>query len=122
MDANAGRVFAVAGTVLTFVLQIKEDMDAAQLEVDLRESRAAIRSGFNDAAHSIEMHFNEATGTYVAKTLTTQIENVDQQLAELRDMQQSRSDLFKTLVGLLERTRGLISSLHEHESKYITLR
>lgn len=118
--ANAGRVIAVAGTVLTFVLQIKEDMDATQLEVDLRESRAAIRSGFNDAAHSIEMHFNEATGTYVAKTLTTQIETVDQQLTELRDMQQSRSDLFKTLVGLLEKTRGLISRLHE--SEYMTLR
>jgi small GTP-binding protein len=110
--ANAGRVLAVAGTVLTFVLQIKEDADAAQLEKDLRESRSAVRSGFNDAAHVIEMHYAQATEAYVASTLTTEIEAVDKQLAELREMQQSRTALFRDLVDLLEQTRGMIRDLH----------
>jgi hypothetical protein len=110
--ANVGRVLAVAGTVLTFILQIKEDADAAQLEKDLRESRSAVRSGFNDAAHVIEAHYDQATGSYVASTLTTEVEAVDKQLAELRDMQQSRSDLFHGLIGLLEETREMIRDLH----------
>lgn len=110
--ANAGRVLAVAGTVLTFILQIKEDADAAQLEKDLRESRSAVRSGFNDAAHVIEMHYDQATGSYIASTLTSEIEAVDKQLAELREMQQSRTALFRDLVGLLEETRGMIRDLH----------
>lgn len=110
--ANVGRGLAVAGCLLTFVLQIKEDADAAQLERDLRESRSAIRSGFNDAAHVIEMHFDKATQTFVANLISSDIENVDLQLKELRDLQQTRSDLFKNLVGLLEETRGLIQKIH----------
>ena len=110
--ANAGRALAVVGTILTFVLQFKEDMDAEQLEVDLRESRASIRAGFNEAAHQIEMHFDKATGAYVDKTFTVEIENVDRELDELREMQQSRSDLFDSLVGLLNETREMIKQLH----------
>ena len=110
--ANVGRGVLVVGTVLTFILQIKEDTDAAQLERDLRESRSAVRSGFNDAAHAIEMHFDKATNAYVTSTLTSEIENVDNQLEELRGMQRTRSDLFDGLVALLEQTRSMIRDLH----------
>lgn len=118
--ANVGRVFAVAGTVLTFVLQIKEDADAAQLEVDLRESRSAVRSGFNDAAHVIEMHFDKATQSFVSSAISSEIENVDSQLDELRNLQQTRSDLFQNLLGLLEETRELIKSIHSTESESVS--
>lgn len=118
--ANVGRVFAVAGTVLTFVLQIKEDADAAQLEVDLRESRSAVRSGFNDAAHVIEMHFDKATQSFVSSAISSEIENVDSQLNELRNLQKTRSDLFQNLLGLLEETRELIKSIHSTESESIS--
>jgi hypothetical protein len=94
--------------------------DAAQLEKDLRESRSAVRSGFNDAAHVIETHYDRATGAYVASTLTSDIENVDKQLAELRDMQRTRSDLFGGLITLLDETQAMIRDLHatagEHRS------
>lgn len=118
--ANVGRVFAVAGTVLTFVLQIKEDADAAQLEVDLRESRSAVRSGFNDAAHVIEMHFDKATQSFVSSAISSEIENVDSQLDELRNLQQTRSGLFQNLLGLLEETRELIKSIHSTESESVS--
>ncbi len=113
--AHAGRVFAVAGTVLTFVLQFKEDADAAQLEIDLRESRALIRNGFNDAAHAIETHFDKATGAYITETFNPEIESVDKQLSELREMQQTRSDLFRNLSDLLEETRCMIKELHTNK-------
>jgi len=110
--ANAGRVLAVAGTVLTFILQIKEDANAAQLEKDLRESRIAVRSGFNDAANVIEMRFDKDTNAWIASTLTTEIEDVDKQLADLRNMQKSRSNLYRDLMVLLEETRTMIRNLH----------
>lgn len=110
--ANAGRVLAVAGTVLTFVLQIKEDADAAKLEVDLRESRSAVRAGFSEAANVIEMHFDEATGTYVSQTIGQRLAEVDQQLAELRQMQASRGSMFQQLIDLLEETQALIKDMH----------
>jgi hypothetical protein len=117
--ANLGRVFAVAGVALTFILQIKEDADAAKLETDLRESRSVLRSGFNDAAYVIEMHYDKAAGSYVASTLTTEIEAVNKQLTELRDMQESRTDLFHDLVSLLEETRTIIRDLHAAKNEVI---
>lgn len=110
--ANAGRVFAVAGTVLTFVLQIKEDADAAKLEVELRESRSAVRAGFSEAADAIELHYDQTTGTYVSETIGTRLAEIDEQLADLRSMQQSRGDLFQDLVELLDGTRALIREMH----------
>lgn len=116
--ANAGRVLAVAGTVLTFILQIKEDADAAQIEKDLRESRSAVRSGFNDVAHVIEMHYDEVTKAFIADNLTKDIEDVDKKLAELRDMQQEKTDLFRELKELLEETRKMIHELHSSEKEF----
>ena len=110
--ANAGRVLAVAGTILNIVLQVKEDADADKLEQELRESRAAVRAGFDEAANAIELHFDEETNTYVAETIGQRLEEVDKQLKELRDMKQSRSDLFQELNALLEDTRELISEMH----------
>lgn len=112
--ANTGRVLSVAGTVLSFALQVKADADAAKLEVDLRESRTAVRAGFNEVANVIEMHFDEATNTYVSQTIGQRLTELDQQLAHLRAMQQSQSAMFQDLVGLLEETRGLIRDMHEN--------
>ena len=42
---------------------------------------------------------------------------IDKQLKELRDMQQSRSKFFQDLNGLLEDTRELISEMHSTEGK-----
>lgn len=117
--ANVGRVFAVAGAFLTFVLQIKEDADAAQLEAELRESRSAVRSGFNDAAHVIETHFDKATQSFVANAISSEVDNVDSQLKELRNLQQTQDELFHNLLNLLEETRELIKEIHSTKEETV---
>ena len=94
------------------MLQVKEDADADKLEQDLRESRAAVRAGFDEAAHAVELHYDKATDTYVDQTIGKRIAEIDEELEELRNMQESRSDLFQELNGLLKDTRGLISEMH----------
>ncbi len=110
--ANAGWVLAAAGAVLNIVFQIKEDADEDKREQDLREGRAAIRAGFDEAAHAVELHFDEATDTYIDQTIGRRIAAIDEELEELRNMQESRSGLFQELNGLLKDTRGLISEMH----------
>ena len=110
--ANAGRFLSVAGTLLTILSQIKEDADAAKLEQELRESRDAVRAGFGEAAHVVELHFDEATNTYVDQTIGKHLAEIDKQLEEFRNIQDSRIGLFQELNGLLEDTRGLISEMH----------
>ncbi len=111
--ANAGRVFAVVGAIVTVALQIKEDADRAKLEAELRESRSAVRAGFSEAAQAIEMHFDQVTGTYVTETIGRQLAEVDQQLADLGKMQQSRGILFQDLEQLLDMTGALIREIHK---------
>ena len=79
---------------MTVILQIKEDADAAKLESDLRESRVAVRAGFDDAAYEIELHFDKATGTYVDRTIGQRLAEVDKQIKELSALRQSRGNLF----------------------------
>jgi hypothetical protein len=110
--ANVGRVLSVVGTVLTFVVQIKEDADAAKLEVDLREGRSLVRAGFGEAAGAVEMHFDKATSSYVSTTIGQRLSDVDEQLAALREMQQSRGTLFGDLVALVDETHVLIRDMH----------
>ena len=110
--ANFGRVFAIAGTVITFVLQIKEDCDAAQIETDLRDARAGIRSGFNDAAYEIELHYDAETQTYVANIFDDEIDNIDKKLNELHTSRQEKSILFDKLSSLLTDVRKLIKDIH----------
>ena len=97
---------------MSVAAQIKEEADAAKQEQELREGRAAIRAGFDDAAREVELHFDEATNTYVDEIIGQELAKVDAQLKELRDMQQSRSNLFQNLNSLLEDTRELISEMH----------
>ena len=110
--ANAGRGLAVVGIFVSVAAQIKEEVDAAKQEQELREGRAAIRAGFDDAAREVELHFDKATNTYVDEIIGQELAEVDAQLKKLRDMRQSRSKLFQDLNGLLEGTRGLISEMH----------
>jgi GTP-binding protein EngB required for normal cell division len=115
--ANAGRGLVVVGIFVSVAAQIKEETDAAKKEQELREGRAAIRAGFNDAAREVELHFDEATNTYVDEIIGQELAQIDKQLKELRDMQQSRSKFFQDLNGLLEDTRELISEMHSSEGK-----
>ena len=110
--ANAGRGLAVVGIFVSIAAQIKEEVDAAKQEQELREGRAAIRAGFDDAAREVELHFDKATNTYVDEIIGQELAEVDAQLKKLRDMRQSRSKLFQDLNDLLEDTRGLISEMH----------
>ena len=112
MIANASRVLAIVGALLTILTQILEDAKAAKLEQELREGRAAVRTGFNEAAHAVELHYDKATDTYVDQTIGKRIAEIDEELEELRNMQESRSGLFRELNGLLKDTRGLISEMH----------
>lgn len=113
--ANVGRVLSVAGTVLSFALQIKEDIDAERQEKDLREARGAIRSGFNEAAHAIEMHYDETSRSYVANTVTKDLGEVDAQLEELQAMKESKTAHFDELKALLDETRAMIQRLHREQ-------
>ena len=109
---NVGRVLSVVGVVLNVVLQIKEDADAHKQEAELRESRTAMRAGFNEVSQVIKAQVDEATKEYISQTFGQRLEEIDRQLEELQDMRQTRSDLAKNLTQVLDDTRLLIREMH----------
>lgn len=112
MVANVGRVLSVVGVILVVLIQIREDRDAEQLEKELRESRSAIRSGFNEAAHAVETHYSQAVDSYVSGTIVREIEAVDKQLKELRGIQKEKSELIRALTRHLEDAKKMIARFH----------
>lgn len=80
-----------------------------------------MRSGFNDAAHVIEMHFDKATQSFVSSAISSEIENVDSQLNELRNLQQTRSDLFQKPARSVGRDQGAYQkySLNRERIRFI---
>lgn len=117
LAANTGRVLAVAGTALSIYLQIKEDNDATKLEAELRESRVAARACFCEVAYVIEKQFDQATNDYMSQSIGRRLKEVDEQLEELRNMQQTRSDLSQALMQARDDTRMLIREMHGQTRK-----
>lgn len=111
--ANAGRVLAVGGVVVSLVLTWREDVKEAEREKELAEARAATRFGFSDAANAIETFFDEVTNTYIAEAINPDIDEVNRQLEELRAMQTSRSENYQAMVRLLADTQALIRRIHQ---------
>ena len=110
--ATAGRVLSVAGVVLSAVSQIAADKAAEKRERELQKARTTVRTVFGDAANAVDMHFDKATDTYVAKNIDPPLTEVDEQLSELRSMKRSRGDMFRDLKHLLKETRALIRDAH----------
>ena len=115
--ATAGRVLVIAGTVVSPVLQYKEDADARKMEAELHECRTSVRAGFNEAATAIEMHYSEAAKAYVADTISKEIENVYTQLAGLQNLHETKGQIFNTLLTMLEDTRNCIKQIHDDTSE-----
>ena len=110
--ANVGRVFSVAGVVLSCVSQIKADKDAEKRERELQRARTTVRTVFGDAANAVDVHVDKATDTYVAENIDPPLTEVDEQLGELRSMKRSRGDMFRDLEPLLKETKALIRDAH----------
>ncbi len=115
--ANVGRGLTIAGPIVSILLQYKLDADAKKMEEELYECRTSVRAGFNEAASAIEMHYSEAANAYVADTISKEIENVDTQLAELRNVHETKDQVFNTLLGLLDDTRNCIKQIHDDTSE-----
>ena len=111
--ANAGRVLAVAGAILSIYLAWREDLQEEQQSKELANARASIRSGFSEAAHAVETFYDEATNTFLTDFFGPQIAEVDHQLKELREMQSKRSEQYNSLIQLLQETQGLIQDIHQ---------
>jgi GTP-binding protein EngB required for normal cell division len=115
--ANASRVMTVVGTVATIGFQIWEDVENERLERDMRESRAAIRGGFNEAANVIEAQYDEQARTFVATTLAPEVHEVDEQLQALANVQSHGTKFEQELQGLLDSVQALIQQVHVSDAR-----
>ncbi len=110
--SNIGRVLSVAGTVISVLLQVKEDSDAENQRKELAQARDAIRSSFGEAADVIETHYDKATDSFVSDVIAPEIQEVDRQVTELNATEDRASKLQIALSEALEETQRLIREIH----------
>lgn len=112
--ANAGRVLAVVGAAVGVAVQIYEDVQQAKQEKELSEARFAIRAGCNEAAETIELHFDAVANAFTAETVTPEIAEVEAEIAELLALRTGRTELFKHASSVLDNVNRQIAVLHQH--------
>jgi tRNA U34 5-carboxymethylaminomethyl modifying GTPase MnmE/TrmE len=110
--AIVGKALQVFGVILQIVLQYKQEADAEKRERELKDSRAAVQRGFNDAAQEIVAHYNAAATEFIESEIVPEIEKNDRLLEDLRNMRAHRNSLDEALDGLLQETREMIRALH----------
>jgi small GTP-binding protein len=113
---NAGKFLSVAGSVVSIVLEFKQDRDEKKLEKDLRDARVKIRKGFNDVAHEVEDECLEVLKKCLDEIIKPEIESVNKELKELRDIREAHTDLNTSISEQMDDVRQLISEVHHFEA------
>lgn len=109
----AGKALGIFGVVLSWGMQAKEDIDNEKKKIELRENREKLRAGFNDAASEVRKYFTNALNDYLNQNYRAQIEELDNQIAEIRRLRKNKSDTYKRLVTAQDECRRLIADIHK---------
>lgn len=108
----AGKALGIFGVVFSLGMQAKEDIDNEKKRTEQRESREKLRAGFNDAASEVRKYFNNALNNYLNENYRARIDELDAQVAEIRNMRKDRSDACKRLEAAQDECRYLITEIH----------
>ena len=113
--AIGGQVLNVLGVGISIFMQIKEDKDEEDIREDLKHNRQNIRSQFNTAASELEDYSREYIKDNIKVPLDKSILAIDQNIQEIRNTRQSRSDNCIRLEDLQNECRNLIQDIHQGE-------
>ena len=77
------------------------------------ENREKLRAGFNDAASEVRKHFANALTNYLNQNYRARIEELDNQVAEIRALRRNKSESCKRLEAIQDECRLLIADIHK---------
>ncbi|MEX2409976.1 MAG: GTPase [Candidatus Paceibacterota bacterium] len=112
---NAGKVLSVVGSVVSIVLEFKQDEDEKKMAESLREARISIRKGFLDVANELKSHSYKISNRCIDELLNPEIASVDKKIKELRDMKESQTEFNVSISKYIDEARLLISEVHQLE-------
>lgn len=113
----AGKALGIFGVVFSWGMQAKEDIDNEKKKVELRESREKLRAGFNDAANEVRKYFTNALNNYLNQNYRARIEELDNQVSEIRSLRKGKSEACKKLENAQDECRCLIADIHRDYDK-----
>lgn len=108
----AGKALSIFGMVLSFGMQIKEDIDEYRLEEEMRTNRDRIRSSFNDAANAIIDKSKKSLSDYIKTNYLIPIERIDNQIYEIQKQSAEKSENCQKLLEAQNDCRKLIADIH----------
>ena len=108
-----GKILGVGGALAGVGLQIWEDQQEKKAEQQLIAYRSNIRNTFGEAANVIDMKFDKETRTWVKNNLQPKIDEIDSQIKEIQEEQNTKDKEFDLYQELLKRTRMLINEVQD---------
>lgn len=110
--ASVGRFLSIAGPVVAIAVETYNLYQESKNNDEMIEAKRAIRSGFNDAANNIEMHFNEQLNSYVADNIRPDIAKTDEDINKIRKQKAFNNNIMEKLSDLNNRASDLINRIH----------
>lgn len=110
--AIGGQILSALGVGLSVFMQMKSDQDEEQMRADLKTNRQNIRSQFNLAANGLEDHGRAFVKENIANTLDSSIQQVDDNIHEIRMTRANRTASCKEMEDLHFDCQKLIREVH----------
>lgn len=112
----AGKALGVLGVVFSIGLQAKEDIDENTRQQQMRQNREKLRAGYNDVADGVSSHFEKAVRQFLDKNYKKRINDLDNQIAEIRKLRQGKTDSYDLLLSIQKQCKNLISDIHNADN------
>lgn len=110
--AIGGQILSALGVGLSVFMQMKSDHDEEQMRLDLKTNRQNIRSQFYLAANGLEDHGRAFVKENIANTLDASIQQIDDNIHEIRLTRANRNTSFKEMEDLHFDCQKLIREVH----------
>lgn len=109
----AGKVLGVFGVVFSLGFQVKEDVDVEKRRQEMQNNREKLRAGFNDVASKLIKQFDYALNEFIKKNYLNKIQDIDNQINEIRTLRTNKLKDCKLLEELYMECNDLIHTIHK---------
>lgn len=111
--AITGQILIALGIALSVFMQIKSDLDEAEIHENLRKNRQNIRSQFNAEANNFEAYASRNINNVITVPFEKAIAEVDEKIEKIQETRTGRNCLCRSMEDVQKECRLLIQHIHE---------
>lgn len=110
----AGKAIGAIGVVFSFGMQVKEDIDADNLQQEMKKNRQNVRAAFDNAAHETEKFFTRALNDFLSNNYNARVQAIESEISEISEIRTGKSETCQKLESARKNCSHLIAEIHQN--------